>query len=131
MTYRIRAHHGMCFSFFQGKGYSGDFTGNMWEIKKKLAQNPEIVLLCGIDDVCAHCPNNQDGICVSLEKVENYDKQVLALCGICENARMRWHDFEALVREHIIGSGRREHICGDCEWNELCQTQEGTISYGK
>lgn len=124
MVYRIRAHHGMCLFFFQGKGYSGGFTENMWRIKERLAQNPEIVLLCATDDVCASCPNNQEGVCASLEKVENYDRQVLALCGICENARMRWHDFEALVYRHIIVPGRRECICGDCEWNALCQTKE-------
>ena len=60
MVYRIRAHHGMCFSFFRGKGYSGEFTENMWEMKRKLEQNPEVVLLDATDDVCAHCPNNKE-----------------------------------------------------------------------
>ena len=36
MLYRIRAHHGMCFSFFKEKGYSGEFTENMWAMKEKL-----------------------------------------------------------------------------------------------
>ncbi|MDE7199784.1 MAG: DUF1284 domain-containing protein [Lachnospiraceae bacterium] len=121
MKYRIRAHHGMCFSFFQGKGYSGEFTENMWKMKERLSQNPEVVLLCRTDDVCACCPNNHEGACESLEKVEDYDRQVLALCGLKENAVLRWHDFAALVQENIISAGRRESVCGGCEWNELCQ----------
>lgn len=121
MRYRVRAHHGMCFSFFQGKGYSGEFTENMWKMKESLAQNPEVLLVCGTDDVCAHCPNNHGGVCESMEKVADYDAQVLALCGLYENDRLRWNDFAALVRGKIITAGRREHVCGGCQWSELCR----------
>lgn len=120
MAYRIRAHHGMCFSFFKGKGYSGDFTRNMWAMKEKLEQNPEVILLCDTDDVCAHCPNNQAGKCTSADKVKNYDEQVLARCDLAPNTRIQWNDFAKLVREHIISAGKREEICGGCQWNELC-----------
>lgn len=121
MTYRIRAHHGMCFSFFQGKGYSGEFTDNMWTMKKKLEQNPEVILLREADDVCAHCPNNQMGRCTSADKVEDYDGQVLARCGLKPDTCIRWNDFEKLVMEHILSIGRREEICGGCQWNEICR----------
>lgn len=121
MVYRIRAHHGMCFSFFQGKGYSGEFTDNMWAMKEKLNENPEVVLLQETDDVCAHCPNNKEGRCVSLEQVADYDRQVLTLCGLSAGVRIKWHDFENLVWKNILEPGRREEICGGCEWNELCR----------
>lgn len=120
MQYRIRAHHGMCFSFFQGKGYSGAFTEHMWAMKRKLAQNPEVILLAGADDVCARCPNNRAGVCTSAKKVEHYDTQVLALCGLNCETRIRWEDFESLVEERILAAGRREEICGDCQWSALC-----------
>ena len=120
MTYRIRAHHGMCFSFFQGKGYSGDFTENMWAMKKKLEQNPEVILLQETDDVCAHCPNNRAGVCTSAGKAESYDSRVLAFCGLMPGDQIRWNDFDKLVQEHILSVGRREEICGDCQWNEIC-----------
>ena len=121
MTYRIRAHHGMCFSFFQGKGYSGDFTENMWSMKKKLEQNPEIILTQGTDDVCARCPNNLGSVCTSAERVEDYDSKVFSNCGLTPNTRIRWNDFEQLVSERILLEGKRENICGDCQWNELCR----------
>lgn len=120
MVYRIRAHHGMCFSFFRGKGYSGEFTDNMWAMKEKLKRNPEVILLRETDDVCAHCPDNRAGVCTSAGKVESYDSQVLALCGLAPDTRIRWKDFEKLVKEHILSAGKREKICGGCQWNELC-----------
>ncbi len=124
MAYRIRAHHGMCFVFFQGKGYSGEFTENMWAMKEKLEQNPEVVLVQETDDVCAHCPNNAAGECSSAEKVADYDGQVLAYCGIEPGKPIRWKEFSGLVSENILRPGRREEICGGCEWNELCSPND-------
>ena len=34
--YIIRAHHGMCVAFFQGKGYSSEFTYHMSKIIEQL-----------------------------------------------------------------------------------------------
>lgn len=121
MQYRIRAHHGMCFSYFQGKGYSGEFVDNMWRMKERLSREAEVVLLVETDDVCAHCPNNQAGTCTSSEKTADYDRRVLDLCGLEAGAQLRWTDFEELVREHILSCGKREEICGDCEWSGLCK----------
>lgn len=133
VEYRIRAHHGMCFAFFRGKGYSGAFTENMWRMKERLEQNPDVVLLQETDDVCAQCPNNQNGRCISTvteqasglllppEKAAGYDSQVFACCGLVPGVRMKWKDFESLVRERILEAGRRETICGDCQWNALCK----------
>lgn len=119
--YRIRAHHGMCFAFFQGKGYNGAFTENMWAMKKKLEENPEVILVQETDDVCARCPNNREGICVSAEKAAGYDRQVLAACGLAAGSRIRWKEFAGLVQEKILRAGKRETICGDCQWNILCK----------
>lgn len=121
MIYRIRAHHGMCFSFFEGKGYNGEFTNNMQKIKDCLDKDPEIVLLDEVDDVCVGCPNNLEGTCTSSEKVWDYDRQVLERCHLKSGIRIRWKDFEKKVQENILDQGRREEICTDCEWNEICK----------
>mgnify|MGYP002508157422 CR=1 FL=1 len=126
MLYRIRAHHGMCFSFFQGKGYSGDFIENMQAMKETLSRNPEVVLLCETDDVCSRCPNNHFGQCAGSSpetpgKAESYDRQVLALCGLREGTKIRWEDFADAVQTHILSPGKRREICGDCEWDSLCR----------
>lgn len=121
MIYRIRAHHGMCFSFFEGKGYSGEFTNNMQRIKEQLDKNPEVILLDEVDEVCVGCPNNLEGICASSEKVQDYDRQVLERCYLEAGMQIRWKDFESKVRENILNRGKREEICTDCEWNEICK----------
>lgn len=127
MTYKIRAHHGMCFSFFRGKGYSEAFTKNMQTMKDALSENPEVILLCKADDVCACCPNLKDDVCVgnptssSSSKAETYDRQVLAYCGLRERSKMRWNDFAEAVKTHILTPGKREEICGGCQWNALCR----------
>jgi hypothetical protein len=35
-----------------------------------------------------------------------------------------YEDFIALVKEKIIDTGRRSHICGDCSWNYICREKE-------
>ncbi len=127
MTCKIRPHHGMCFSFFQGKGYSGAFTENMAAMKERLEENPEVTLLCGADDVCACCPNNQAGRCTDedtglpSDKAEAYDRQVLYCCGLPEGTKIRWKDFAASVQQNILSPGKGEETGGGCQWNELCR----------
>lgn len=127
MTYTIRPHHGMCFAFFRGEGYSDAFTENMQRIKDELEKNPEVLLLCGADDVCAGCPNNLSGKCTDPEtgkssgKAEHYDRQVLAHCGLKEGSKICWKDFAAAVQHKILNAGKREAICGDCQWSRLCR----------
>ena len=127
MTYKIRPHHGMCFAFFQGKGYNDAFADNMKAVKEKLDENPEVLLLCQADDVCACCPHNRNGKCTdsvsgeSSGKAEEYDRLVLARCGLSEKTTIRFKDFAASVRENILSPRKREEICGDCKWSGLCR----------
>ena len=36
---KIRAHHGMCLHFFEGKGYSNEFTAHMQKIYEEQGVN--------------------------------------------------------------------------------------------
>lgn len=118
--YQIRAHHGMCLAFFEGKGYSSEFTKNMGEKKRILEENPKVRIVAKTDDICLACPNNREGCCLSGSKVENYDRQVLSYCRLQEGVSMNFLDFSALVKECILAAGKREEICGDCQWDFLC-----------
>lgn len=124
--YSIRAHHGMCLAFFEGKGYSSTFSEHMKEMKSRLAEDPLVCIVAGEDQICSACPNNK-GICASQEKVVEYDRQVLLRCELTEHAVMPFCDFQELVYQHILYPGKREEICGDCQWNDLCYfKQEGS-----
>ena len=122
ITYNIRAHHGMCLTFFQGKGYSGDFVENMGAMKALLEQNPQIRLLDGYDDVCAACPNKRTETCA--EKASRYDREVLRRCGLSVGERLPYREFSQKVIETILRPGIRPEICGDCQWSSLCQWEE-------
>ncbi len=118
--YRIRAHHGMCLAFFQGKGYSREFTEHMEKIKRELEKNPMVCLEDETDDICVCCPHCVSTVCRSAEKVEAYDRKVLALCGLEAGAELEWKVFEELVKKKILDQGKRKAVCRDCQWDSLC-----------
>lgn len=120
-VYPMRAHHGMCICFFQGKGYNEAFTQHMSEMIHLLNQNPLICLSDNTDLICTCCPNNQQGICITAEQVTKYDQQVLSLCALTVGTIIPFAEFQKNVYEKILYVGKREEICGDCQWNAICQ----------
>ena len=121
-VYKIRAHHGMCLYFFQGKGYSGEFVENMSRMKAILEKNPEISLMDSPDDICAACPNRLTENCA--EKASRYDREVLRRCGLSVGDTLSYEDFSKKVVETILRLGVRGTICGDCQWSSLCHWEE-------
>lgn len=120
----IRAHHGMCLSFFAGKGYDSDFASHMAKIKNELEHNPKVRIVTETDEICARCPNSKDAVCISAKQVENYDNMVLSLCGMKAGTVIDYISFSNLVNEKILQTGKREHICGDCQWNDICYLRQ-------
>lgn len=122
--YKLRAHHGLCLAFFQGKGYSGAFVENMTRIQTALEENPLVCLTAGADDICAACPNNHSGRCETEEKVRRYDREVLRRCALSDGDVLSFRELEELVDHQILSAGQREEICGDCQWSALCHKTE-------
>ena len=122
----LRAHHGLCLHFFQGKGYSGTFVENMARKKAMLEQNPLVRLTDQADEICRACPNNLCGQCESAEKVRRYDQEVLSRCGLTPGDVLPYRELAERVQETILIPGRREEICGDCQWTDLCHYKEET-----
>ena len=122
----LRPHHGMCFQFYEGKGYSADFTDHMGRVIRELEANPgqKVVLKAETDIVCRNCPNNEGGICITQEKVQRYDETVLRACGLKVGSEISFAEFIGLVREKIINAGIRRDICGDCSWDYICREKK-------
>lgn len=123
---KLRAHHGMCLSFFEGKGYSDTFTKHMEQVQKMMELNPRVMLVAQSDMICEKCPNLKEGRCLSADKVRTYDEEVLKYCGVQENQEISWKEFHALVEENILLKGKRKEICKDCQWEEICSKREKT-----
>ena len=122
MSKCLRPHHGMCFQFYEGKGYSEDFTDHMGRVIRECEGEPDqlITLTCSTDVVCRNCPNNESGICTTEEKVQRYDSEVLKTCGLKDGDEISYKRFLSLVKEHVIDTGKRGEICGDCSWDYIC-----------
>ena len=120
-NYVLRAHHGMCAYFFKGKGYSDEFTAHMSEIVKNLKTGAMVRLVDTVDVICQKCPENHGGACRTAALVAEYDRQVLLRCGLETGTTMAFEEFQKLVIAHILNPGKREEICGNCQWSSICR----------
>ena len=120
MCNKVRAHHGLCIQFFEGKGYSEAFTRHMSQVIKTLEKNPEIELAASEDEICSCCPNYGEKACETSEKVTAYDRKVLEFTGTVSGQKLSWQEFVKRVEENIIGADRMSEVCGDCGWAEIC-----------
>jgi hypothetical protein len=129
MNSLLRPHHGMCFQYYEGKGYSEDFTDHMGRVIRSLKADPmqTIRLTAGADAVCEKCPNDQNGVCADRIKVDRYDAAVLRICGLRSGDTLSYGAFLSAVREKILNAGLRGGICGDCVWDGICRRKEQTI----
>ena len=122
-TYPIRPHHGMCLAFFVGNGYSNGFTAHMQEMLDLFLEEAKIKLVVKTDEICSACPNNTEGVCEAAGKVARYDQAVLDACTFEVGQEMPFAEFVKTVQQKIIENGKREKICGDCQWNRICEAQ--------
>ncbi|KXB71088.1 MULTISPECIES: DUF1284 domain-containing protein [Peptoniphilus] len=120
----IRAHHLLCTKNFVGQGYSDDFSKNMTRLIKELEENPEVKLLADLDDICGPCPENLGHKCKNDDLVKSYDKRVLDFLNLTQDEIYSWEDIKKLACDIIFLKNRREEICRECQWNELCKEVE-------
>ena len=126
--YKLRPHHGLCISFFEGKGYSDGFVRNMTEVVSDLgADDPLLTLGLTADVICAACPNNVEGRCSTEEKVCRYDNAVLELCGIMAGDKLHWSEFSYRVLEKVIDAGMLSEVCKDCCWYDICSRKTARL----
>ena len=119
----LRPHHGMCLAYFKGEGYSNGFSAHMAEMLEIFLQGKKIRLHVDTDEICSACPNNCDGHCTSGGKVAEYDQEVLDRCGLMADQVLDFREFTSQVQERILEPNRRKEICGNCQWNSICENQ--------
>lgn len=125
----FRAHHILCTSLYEGKGYSGAFCENMTEVVTRLRENPDerLRLVAKPDMICADCPNHgADDTCASEHnRVEDKDRRVMEEFGLAENREYTYRELcaaalAALTPEFFVKS------CGKCDWHAqgLCRYED-------
>lgn len=125
MSSILRPHHGMCLQFYEGRGYSQEFTDHMGRVLQEFRQDPgrRIVLKPQTDLVCGHCPHNRAGCCDTQEKTDRYDREVMKACGFFEGEEMSVAEAIGRIKAQVIETGLRSRICADCSWNEICSAK--------
>ena len=123
---KIRPHHILCIQRFTGHGYNEEFTNHMKAVVSKLKSKPEtyITVREGCDDLCKMCPNREDEVCSSFEKVKTMDNAVLRVCGITYKDTVSWEKLAYRARTLIFETDAFQRICADCQWAELCRNTE-------
>ena len=114
----LRHHHLLCLQAFRGKGYSADFVKKMTEVHGMLRENPacRIVLTEGADDLCAACPNLEEGVCTS-PKPPVFDKNVLR--KLLENGSAP-ESVTGIPASLTLTEDLVRSCCPDCQWQEIC-----------
>jgi len=120
---KLRPHHALCAQFFTGHGYSEQFVAHMRRTLDTLNRGASVTLVNGCDCICAGCPNNQNGVCETDEKVRAIDRRVLDATGLSFGDTLPWRDLCALAQERIIVLGALPSVCGGCEWIGLCKNR--------
>ncbi|MBR3629979.1 MAG: DUF1284 domain-containing protein [Oscillospiraceae bacterium] len=119
---KLRPHHALCIGFFQGKGYSPEFTVHLAEVILRLsAENPEITLTCNCDCICEACPHRINGVCDAASKVLRYDSAVLQYCGLEEGNVLQWSELRQRAQQFAVPC--LQEICGGCQWYAVCRSQ--------
>ncbi len=123
LTVKLRPHHLLCLTFFEGKGYSEEFVQRMKFIISELEKNPIVQLVEGTDQICEACPNNYNTQYQCGDKAVRYDEAVRTFCNLSADSRMEYQILHKIVLEEILYKGKLSMVCSDCEWSSICKNK--------
>lgn len=129
MENKFRAHHIICTSLYEGKGYNNAFCENMTSVVNRLRDNPdeELTLVAKPDLICINCPNQtKSGKCShNHNRVVNKDRRVMKFFGLKENQIYTYREMCRHAREAMTTEFFMEN-CGKCNWRKrgLCKYED-------
>ena len=118
----LRGHHLVCLHFFKGQGYDEAFIKNL-EKTLHTAENEDVTVSPGADDVCAACPRLKGGRCEysdnADEEISEMDMNALSLLSLSVSDSIRWNK----LLEYIPGIFPEWYslYCIECEWKGACE----------
>ena len=125
----LRAHHILCTSLFQGKGYSDGFCMGMERMVLHLSEHPEIRirLVCHPDHICDYCPHliGKDFCDSNYNHVVTKDQAVMEALELDTESTYSYLELQQQAVKRL-NTEYFNKICGDCGWYEL-----GLCSYEK
>lgn len=121
----LRGHHLICLQFFSGEGYDEAFVRNLKDVLQR-AENEDVEVCDGVDDVCGKCSYIKDNKCQynedADEKIKEMDEMALKILRIEQGVKIRWQD----VKEKIpaIFPQWYSNYCYECDWLGVCEKNE-------
>lgn len=114
----LRPHHINCLFFYQGLGYSNNFTIGMDKLVTLIKENPysKVMFIVGCDILCNNCPNRQvNNCCITQNKVNELDYNTLRAYNIKENKLYTFHEIIDTIYKNFSES-KFNKICSSCNW---------------
>lgn len=127
----LRAHHFLCLTTFQGKGYSAAFVhqlSSVWRAVRDRA-HAQARVLEQADPICGSCPHLQDPAdprsCRSHASVATRDRRLRVAMGWEADQVV---DLElAMDRIHARHAELLALVCPGCSWLEICRSAPLTL----
>ena len=119
----LRGHHLICLHFFDGKGYSQEFIGNLENVLQKTEYSP-VEICSGADEICAKCPYLKENTCHydmhAEEDIRAMDSKALELLHMSPGSEADWNN----IRDAIPGIFMEWYVscCKNCDWITACRT---------
>lgn len=119
---RLRGHHLICLHFFCGNGYNAAFVENLKGVLEG-AENGDVAIRIGADDVCAICPHLKDNRCLYNENAEEdirkMDERSLNLLKISPGVKIKWQKIIEML-PYIFHEWYKAE-CIKCDWRWACE----------
>ncbi len=124
---RLRGHHLICLQFFRGEGYSDDFVANLEHVIGHAESAPALIVP-GVDNVCAACPElGTDSRCASEgaggeDEIARIDALACDVLGVAPGDRLSLEAARERLEADAIGVGTwRADACHGCTWELICE----------
>ncbi len=118
----LRGHHLICLHFFHGEGHNEAFTENLMATLRR-AEEEEILISAGADDVCKSCPYLKDGRCLYDEdadkEIRTMDSKALELLGLSPGNKVKWSTLKDRIPD--LFSDWFSLYCRECDWRDSCE----------
>ena len=127
---KLRPHHLLCLSLFEGKGYDHAFAANMADVLRRLAAEGSFTLVGGCDAICSACPNltAQADCGLGEDDVHRMDCAVAEFLRLEISGQYDYRQVTQLLKETVTEEffkaccgGSRWHIAQVCSYQKLME----------
>ena len=124
---RFRAHHFLCTTAFEGKGYSPEFVKNYYQLLERLeateGEECLIEVVAGTDSICEPCPHRNGKKCRDEPRILYLDAAHANVIGVKVGEQISWNEAKKRLGQRMTIEKFNE-ACRYCGWKALgvCET---------